>query len=285
MVNSKITARCPFCGDSQVHPDKKHLTIYMDSLSFYCFRCGTYGELSLRDAMALLSLIPSDGSEQFSGVTLPAGSTDGRPATTSGHSAAVMTPPEEWKTRLAKNSRPSAVSRRWQANGYDIFEMKSRSGELTGFHLRNLKVKKAYTIGKVGFGYSGAKLSPAKVWKVVEGPYDTLDTDFVCTFGVPTESLVRNLGLLDLILIPDGDVWNRDDLFLRWFKPFVSLKVPFQEVWKIHDGKDIDEAEQITRLTSRAIYSKYYELLKTRPGRPHHGTASGNGFTLNLSAR
>lgn len=285
MVNtSRIQARCPYCGDSEKHPDKKHLTIYIDSLSFYCFRCGTHGELSLRDAMALLSLVPSDGSERFAGVTLPLGSTADHLEPSGSHSAAIMTPPKDWSSILDPDSRFSMVDRRWQSGGYDIFEMKNKAGGLTGFHLRNRSVKKAYTIGQVGFGYADSRLSPRKVWKVVEGPYDTLDTDFVCTFGVPTESLVRNLGLLDLILVPDGDIWNRDDLFIRWFRPFINLKVAFQEVWKIGDGKDIDEAESIQRLAPGSVKARYFGLLKASQGRHDYASAKGNGLTLNLSA-
>jgi hypothetical protein len=41
-----IFIRCPYCGDSQKHPDKMHLNIALDKGLFYCFRCSTGGRLS-----------------------------------------------------------------------------------------------------------------------------------------------------------------------------------------------------------------------------------------------
>lgn len=283
-MGNKITVRCPYCGDSQRHLDKGHLTVYIDTLSFYCFRCGTHGELSIKDAMALLSLVPSAGAGPFGGITLPLTRAQGAYRGAESHSADITTPPATWDSTISDDARFSEVRKRWQSGGFDIFEMRTKAGSRTGFHLRKLEEKRSYTIGKVGLGYFDDKLSPRKVWKVVEGPYDVLDKDFVCTFGVPTESMVRELGIYDLILVPDGDVWQKPELYIRWFRPFINLKVSFKEVWKIPGGKDIDEAEEIIRVESGTIRAGYFRLLKANQGghaaiRPRSGS-----ITFHLSA-
>ncbi len=280
---SKIQARCPFCGDSEKHTDKGHLTIYLDSLSFYCFRCGTNGEISIKDAMVLLALMPSDGDSIFGGVVQPRLGFKGVTVASTSHSESVSEPPAEWSTKLKPGSRPSEVSRRWQSGGYDIFEIRTRTGVTSGYHLRGLSKKVSYTIGKVELGFNGPKINPRIPWKIVEGPYDVIDKDFICTFGVPTNQQVEALKFLDLTLVPDGDVWNKPALLVRWFKPFFEHSVPITEVWRIPDGRDIDETDRVERISAPLAYTLYRRAKAAVERNDVTGGSAKSRRTLHLS--
>jgi predicted RNA-binding Zn-ribbon protein involved in translation (DUF1610 family) len=47
----RINFACPYCGDSHAHSQKKRGNIFINSLSFHCYNCGTHRTLSgfLRD--------------------------------------------------------------------------------------------------------------------------------------------------------------------------------------------------------------------------------------------
>lgn len=285
----KIICRCPFCGDSEKHPTKGHLTIYLSSLSFYCFRCRISGELSIRDAMQLLSLMPSDGEGIFNGGVTPGLRFHAVPEAFTPARGLATEPPSAWKTLIRPGSRLSYVHQRWQTEQFDIFEVRNRANERTGFHLRGLTEKKIYTVGKVSLGIPKGRIDPKKIYHLVEGPYDVVRDDFICTYGIPTASQVQELRLLSLVLIPDGDVWSRPDLFLKWVKPFLSMRNMVEAVWRLPVGLDIDEVKEedwyyaIQRYDFDAVAKTYYRLLANNKGAAPVRAAPVNRIALHLS--
>lgn len=255
--NDVYTGRCPFCGDSR-DPEHTHLMVYLGSLGFYCFRCGIYGNISLKDAISILSLgRPSEDSILGPMELVARGTRRIR------RFNAVTEEKPTWNVTLPEDARPSMVKPRWFENGWDIFGMSDRGDHLSGYHLRMTDPKKSYSIGTMGLGLPG-RLVAGKIYHIVEGPYDVVRDDFICTYGIPTDDQVRMLRYMTVILVPDSDIWLSETLFLRWFKPWMNRsRDQVKEVWQL-EGGDIDEDPTIRVLSTDAVAKRYYEIRKKR---------------------
>lgn len=114
-----------------------------------------------------------------------------------------------------------------------------------GYSIRDVDKKRLITVGRRGLGYMGDDLLGCSTVRIVEGPYDVLSAEDVCTFGLPSNSQVQQLQGLTLILCPDGDLWYRPNLLQRYLARFRDCYVAWVE--RIPDGADPDETPEEDR--------------------------------------
>lgn len=226
-MGNKLYIRCPECGDSNNH-SHAHMALDFTRGTAHCFRCGYHRDLSLSELAEYDGYAISDQrpkfEDQLEGL---------RP-----HLAEVKGP-------VGVSGRFTLVQRKFTLKRADkvpaeIFESRDQHGKVIGFHGRiSGKSKKSRTWGKRAFGYYGTSLTGRTIIRVVEGPYDVRYEEDVCTFGMPSSSHARALGLTPLILCPDGDVWTDREKFLAFFRPFMDSNVLMIE--QLPDGLDPDE--------------------------------------------
>lgn len=191
---------CPFCGGK-----RKTLYVY-PSNSYYCHRCKKSGNIAELN-------IPLE----------------------------VVVERKVYNPRKFNNvlsSRFSLVRGREFDGRVDTFEVKLPNGKQIGYHSR-YPGKKSITQGERGLGYRERFLKLDKVYRVVEGPYDVIYPEDVCTFGIPSRNQAKLLRPYKLILCPDGDMWKRKDTLFAWLRPFMYNQIVWVE--KLPLDKDPDE--------------------------------------------
>lgn len=259
----EVWARCPFCGDSESHLDEGHLAINLSKRAYFCVRCRQGGHLTTKVALAVA---------EVTGESLGLG--DDAWSTQLSHDAvqlpALLEGPAIW--------RPSRLQR-WHLFGdaysprrpgpfvWDAFQMRDiKTGELTGIHTRFGRSR--YNIGELGFGWAGTEpplSSPDYPIVVVEGPYDVLYPNEVCTFGLMSTGLIDELSGHSIVLCPDGDVWQKEPLRVRTLellsKLMHSRRVYLVGVEYLRDGLDPDQLTQERTFLDRFMIS---ELLSRR---------------------
>lgn len=167
---NEIWLRCPHCGDTQKSQSKAHYSINSEGL-FHCLRCGVGGRLSLRD---YLKFLYADHRDLIPDV-----------------STAL-----DWEDILDEllpgpgYSRPSALDRFHLSNvdrHYDVFLSRTPEGDIVGLALSDLAHRRRMLVGTRSFGWAGAALTstPQGPLRLVEGPYDVMGTQDVCTYGLP----------------------------------------------------------------------------------------------------
>lgn len=260
----EVWARCPFCGDSESHPDEGHLAINLKKRAYFCVRCRQGGHLTTKVALAI---------SDITGESLGFG---GDSFTTQFSHDAVQLPALLEGPALG---RPSLLSR-WHLFGdadsprrpgqfiWDAFQMRDiRTGELTGIHTRFGRTR--YNIGELGFGWRGSQPPISNVREpivLVEGPYDVLEPNDVCTFGLMSVGFIDELVGHSIILCPDGDVWQKEQLRTRTLelirKLLHSSKVWLVGTYYLKDGLDPDQLKSSERIfLDRGMLS---ELLSRR---------------------
>lgn len=230
-ANPTIRQRCPFCGDSDKHPDKTHFVIYVASGNFHCFRCNVSGYLTLSELLSLTlnQVIPlAQGKRELELGELP-------PDLQRIHGMGPLNRFSAIQSRYAL-SRPSLQG------PIEIFESKNRNGKVTGYQLRASWDKICRSMGNLTLGYGPDNLKNADYIRLVEGPYDVLDVNDACCWGLPRMTNLEELKYIPLVLCPDGDVWSDAEKALRWFKPFLTSShylIEYVEI--LFDNKDPDE--------------------------------------------
>ncbi len=223
----ELWQRCPLCGDSKIHVDKAHYSVNVFTGEFFCFRCSAGG------------LVEGDELADYMRISLD------RPPRSITSDSEVLA---EISDRLVSRpgvDRYSTLSRfHFGMPGdkrVDVFETSDQHGDCIGYHLRPEWQKMARTYGQRGLGFSKASLYSPEI-RLVEGPYDAIDpsTDVV-TFGFPTPTQLRMLRGRLITLCPDGDVWQDQEKFLSYFRPFIHKSYLIKSVEVIGSGLDPDE--------------------------------------------
>ncbi len=207
IIGNELFVRCPFCGDSQTNLTKAHFSINTLKYIYNCFRCGVSGKLS--DAQ-MLSLIHSLPNMEFITKNIKI------------HSRPLSEILEELDVG-AGSSRKSNLSR-WHFGQHDAFLSRSVTGDVVGVHIRaqNKSLIKSYGMLAFGYGEDTLLSTPTKPLRIVEGAYDVLYPRDVCVFGTLHYGKLKALTGHYIILCPDGDIWNRKELF-REFNKMVRL--------------------------------------------------------------
>lgn len=193
----RIWLLCPRCDD-----EKGHMVFNPDTWTLHCFRCGHTETAPLDFAVYAL---------------------DQRRVARSSEPLVLQ---DLLKQLLPGpgSSRSSALPRHHRSTDAgieDAFISRLPSGKITGVYLRRPDGSSRF-LGERTLGYSGETLwaGGVRTLRVVEGPYDVLDQDTLCLWGLPTASQTRTLSGFSVILTPDGDVWPRPDLLDRWLRPW-----------------------------------------------------------------
>lgn len=230
--NGELWIRCPYCGDSRYNLWKAHMSVNLERGLFHCHRCNVGGILPPKLKAQLLSFPETTNIERQLlddlGEVIPG-------------------PGSTRKSRLARYHY-----RNEEGVLFDVFEMKDpKTSKRTGFHMRGPE-KLSLTYG-TGLGWEGKKKlisSPAFPLYLVEGPYDVTLPREICCFGLVTSRrILQKLKGQYVVLVPDGDVWQREDLLRSLLK---LLKNPPREctiigVEYLPDGKDPDEVSSSER--------------------------------------
>ena len=240
----EVIARCPFCGDTQKQ-GHGHLSINVSKGLYYCYRCGAGGKVTElpRDVIAQVNLVVDQADED-------------RPVQDKKGRDIVYFPGPALK-------RPSALDRfhtEMDGEMYDVFELRNVFGGRTGVVLRSVASKRMYTYGDRTYLYPGRALvkklgNECDVFYVVEGPYDVLAPCFVALAGLPDKRQVHGLSFAPLVLIPDGDVWTRKDLYRQYLRMW-SKHPHIVDVIYLDDGTDpddytVDELMMLPRMSWR----------------------------------
>lgn len=261
--NGEYWLRCPYCGDSDKDPEKAHYSIQLRTGVFFCLRCQTSGKLNKKDQYELMGTIPlvtfneaiqedDDSDEALERIldNLVAGAH----ITMSRRSLL-----ERWTYRDDRGAF-------WDAFiSYDLSD-----GEPIGVLLRSIQgQKRAYFYGSRGYAWPGDELprSVQQPLRLVEGPYDVLAPNDICVFGLITKYTLMDFVGHNIILCPDGDVWQKESLRRSFFASLRYLMYSKQKkpylvgVEYLARGKDPDEvpiserplftAHEITELLRR----------------------------------
>lgn len=244
----ELWLRCPYCGDSERHPDKAHFSVSTDG-RYYCFRCLKGGRLPMKDLVDLfvrarildvalkedLDLSPQRFSELFERL-LPG------PAI----------------------SRYSALDR-FHLGKQDVFLSRRPAGDLVGLAFAGTKGRRI--IGNKGFGFRGDELhsDPEDPIRLVEGPYDVIGDRDVCVFGSISIKALYQLKGHCVILCPDGDIWTDDHKrwsFLRCLEPLRKLGASIVRVERLPD--ELDPATVPYHERKRLSEKEYLGYLRSR---------------------
>lgn len=264
MAPPKFYMRCPHCGDSWKHPNKKHLAVYPDG-GYHCFRCKAHGTLSMAEMLHL-------GFNQAALATEPHGGVE--PFVHGSKNVEV----EELKG-LGPLKRYSAVQRRYVLHEeslpgpIEVFEARGHRGNVTGYHLRPSWSKlDTRSMGSMLLGYSGPRLSTIrKPLRIVEGPYDAIYPNDVCVWGMPNRKQLAELKFVPLLLCPDGDVWDDWTKYIAWIRPFIQSKsfVVGAEFLPPDTDPDEQDARSRIKLSTAQLFGPYWRRnAYDRPTKP-----------------
>lgn len=240
--------RCPYCGDSENDPNKAHFSINLRSGLYFCLRCNARGKLNKKAQFELFGRLPVDLSEEAI-----------NKVDTEDQFREILDRLEEG----APWSRPSLLPRYTYTDDYgqvwDAFiSYDNHDGAEIGVLLRlaDTQQKKAYFYGSRGFSWVGDSFpsSANKPIRLVEGPYDVITPQDVVVFGLLSKYTVSEFTGENIILCPDGDVWQKENLrkpfftLLRYLL-YQSYAVPWLVgVEYIPEGADPDECPPDQRL-------------------------------------
>lgn len=201
----ELWVRCPFCGDSERHPNKAHFSVNLRRGVYHCLRCKASGKLTPKQLLNLgvyddelyLSVTTADHEEDVEFPVLVPG------------------PASHRITRLARN-------RLLDSEGdWDAFPMYDPVVlDQIGLHLR--RGQRSQTIGDVGYSWPNAPealvSSAENPLRFVEGIWDVMYDQDIVVFGIIHKKILSDFYGHYVILCPDGDVWEKPDLFKAFHK-------------------------------------------------------------------
>lgn len=251
----ELFVRCTFCGDSRSNPNLAHLSINVKNSLYHCFKCGQSGKMPLN---LVIDFTTRAGYDFFSQLDHSLS-----------HSSVIddvwgdnQEDDEVWPdlyegAAFPRKSKLERFHAQYQNKRWDAFTMREANGDECGVHLRRPDAKSSH--GDVGFGYTGEYLTSSddNPLYLVEGPYDVVRADHVCTFGLITSAVLSRLRGQAVILVPDGDVWSRRDLLYRTSETWAKTK---RRGWRgayvvgidiLPDGADPDECDIEDRIPVR----------------------------------
>ena len=210
MFKSQVI-KCNFCT-GKTDNTRKTLYLYPEKNTYYCFRCSAFGNLNDLEGLEF-SLERKKQSNIY----------------------------VEWND---KGNRYSLCTKRDFTNNTDSFQIKEPNGKQVGVHQRK-ENKQSITTGTRAFGYHAEYLALDSTLRIVEGPYDVIYPNDVCSFGIPNSYQSRLLKPYQLVLCPDGDIWKSKKKLLQWVKPFLYSSIKYVE--RLPDNKDPDEMPETER--------------------------------------
>ena len=223
IYGDEVVSRCPSCGDSD-SPKNGHLYINLKTGRFYCQKCGFAGtkEKMKWELDQLTKNLLSDNSLVEHNYQIESG---------------------------AGSPRLSLLERfHWKSSHneiWDAFKIYNKHQKQVGIHLRGTH-KRSKTVGERGISYPRT-IDLTKPVVLVEGPYDVVDSQYICCFGLPYKKLLQHHNNLSVILMPDGDVYIKPVLRNRLI---TLLETVLSGYWSgafidglnfIKNGKDPDE--------------------------------------------
>lgn len=230
--DGELWLRCPHCGDSQRNEWKAHHSINLRSGKFYCLKCGAKGVLTIKQLLALAD---------YADVSIFVGEDRDDPEIV----LPDLTP--------GPATRRYSMLDRWKhfrdGEWRDAFPMHEPDGTLVGIYLRG-DGKTSEILGEVGYSWVEGEVlrsTPNDLYRIVEGPYDVLESNDLCIFGTISRGRLESLRGQYLLLCPDGDVWTDPGLLkqfrntLRWLlrRPWNAPMLVGVEY--LPDNKDPDE--------------------------------------------
>ena len=209
------TIKCPFC-EGNTNNNRKTLYIY-SSDTYWCARCKQSGVISEIDPNQLTGITPKFTQEKKSVFQYN-----------------------------NKGDRFSVCKQRYFDGYKDVFQIKLFDGTVTG-HYSRLPDKVNNIEGTKAFCYRETYLQLGGIYRLVEGVYDCVYPNDIALLGFPNKYQVNQLKWAKLILCPDGDVWTKLDLFLRWFEPFIWTE-NIVGIERLPNNLDPDECQQRERI-------------------------------------
>lgn len=204
---------CPNCGRQ-----KMDITGHL----YYCYRCGEGGHLGL-DRLEFYSDVPKPNPLSIEPVIIGRGS---------------------WTKRLTLLDVYTA----FYANEYwDLFYTNTNRKVLR----RISETNKSIILGKnVGVSYPNLSKpnlsSPEKPLIIVEGAYDVLDPQCICTHGTITYNKLSYLFGQYIVIQPDGDVWEDETKIHHLYRDILRLSQSNMVLGfnYIPNGLDIDQIDR-----------------------------------------
>lgn len=193
-MNALATIKCPYCRGN-TNDSRRTLYLYSTD-TYWCARCKKSGLTSEIDPLLLQGLTPQTKSP-------------------------VTIKQFEYNNQ---GSRFSVCKERYSDNRQDIFQIKLADGTLVGHYYRQLDTKQSKIEGVKAFTYREQFLQLGATYRLVEGPYDCIYPCDIALLGYPNSFQANQLKwfskLGQLVLCPDGDVWQSKDNLKRWLEPF-----------------------------------------------------------------
>lgn len=256
-LSHELWLRCPFCGDSEHDPDKAHFSINLINGLAFCYKCSTGKKISWAKLFKLANQYDINLEDLNSFVT----DTD--------FDEAIELPELSKGQASQRGSKLKRGHIRLENDLlWDGFEMREPDGEVIGLHLR--RPRRMMSIGQIAFGYVGSHLPGSSLnhpLRIVEGPYDVMEDYDVCLFGFYSSTTLKKIKGHFITLCPDGDVWNKSELFRRFIKAIkqVDSFTYVCGVEVIPDGLDPDECprESRTFVSRKELPSFIKEVKKT----------------------
>ncbi|MBW2559280.1 MAG: hypothetical protein JRE40_00345 [Deltaproteobacteria bacterium] len=245
--SGELWLRCPYCGDSRKNIDKAHLSVRLVDGAYHCYKCHTGGYLTTKERISYFGV-----GTIFS---------NSKPIKPNSYKEYLKI---RDKLSIGQASNRKSVLERYNywddhLTQWDAFLAYDSSGNDVGVLLRNSGSQKAALYyGDKGISWSDASIlnlesSHNAPVRVVEGPYDVLDTSYACVFGMITKGPLEKFLGHQVILVPDGDIWT-EPLNLAIFKKLLFqiaygwVKGPFVlGVEVIPQGLDPDECHEDDR--------------------------------------
>jgi len=203
------TIKCPYCKGATTTQDRKTLYLYSTD-TYWCARCKAFGVISDIDPSLLSGITPK-----------------------------VTTTTELVKFEYNNTGKRFSVCKnRFYDGSRDVFQIKLPDGSLVG-HCYRLPDKRSKIEGVKGLCYREQFLDLSQTYRLVEGVYDCIYPNDIAVLGYPNEFQAKQLKWFNLILCPDGDVWQDKQKLILWLKPFWYFKKIVVE--HIPNSKDPDE--------------------------------------------
>lgn len=196
VLQNELYIRCPNCGDTKNSRTRAHFSVNLITGKAFCFRCG-YGVVLSNNQLLELA---SHEKVQITGLE-----------------EASLTPSWPELSEGASTTRRSALERFhaiYDKKFWDAFESRDIYGHFQGLVLRRPHGQ-SKAFGEVHFGFVGEDFPSSDEDDPLylnEGPYDVTDERDLCVFGLIRQQHLQHLSGHSVILVPDGDVWQKPHL-------------------------------------------------------------------------
>lgn len=238
LVGMEFWMRCPYCGDSSKNRVKAHFSVNLSTGAYHCHRCKASGGYSKKEIFEVTGQSYLMMPQRVDKTTIEEEDLDELAE------LAVRGPGIPRASRLSRWHFTSSSGR-----VFDLFWCRHPNGKVVGAYFRSSERKWSYVAGHRMLGFVGPKMiSNQNYLRIVEGPYDVMYPEDVCTFGFPSKNQIQALAGFPLVLCPDGDVWEDPKLLYRYLLRFFKYQhILVLGAELIADGLDPDEVRREDR--------------------------------------